>query len=122
MWCVSFVPVNNYPTRLVMVIVGTIVLGFGISLAVIADVIMNSGEAFVKAVSDVLHKNFGNIKIAFDICNVLLAIIFSLIFFDFKIIGAREGTIISALFTGVGVKYFRSRLQVPIESLCLHLK
>lgn len=34
----------------------------GISLSVIADVIMNSGEAFVKAVSDTIDKKFGNVK------------------------------------------------------------
>ena len=48
-WLVSFFTPANYPAKLILVIVGTIVLGFGISLAVIANVILNSGEAFVKA-------------------------------------------------------------------------
>lgn len=48
--------------RLIMVIIGIVILGFGISLSVIADVIMNSGEAFVKAVSDTIDKKFGNVK------------------------------------------------------------
>ena len=50
MWCVSFIPVNVYPVKLIMVVAGVAVLALGISLAVIADVIMNSGEAFVKGV------------------------------------------------------------------------
>lgn len=111
MWIVSSIPVNTYLLRMAMVISGIIILGFGISLAVIANVIMNSGEAFVKAISDKTGKEFGNIKIAFDIACVLLAIILSLIFFDFTIVGAREGTIISALFTGVVVKFFTKKFK-----------
>ena len=67
MFLVSFIPAELYPVRLVLVIAGVAVLGFGIALAVIADVIMNSGEAFVKAVADTAHKDFGNIKILFDV-------------------------------------------------------
>ena len=67
---------------------------------------MNSGEAFVKAIAGTINKNFGNIKIAFDIICVVLSIILSLIFFDMKIIGTREGTIISAFLTGIVVKFF----------------
>ena len=111
MWLVSFIPVNSYIIRLTMVIVGVIILGFGIALSVIANVIMNSGEAFVKAVSEQIHKEFGNVKIAFDVLCVIMALILSLLFFDFTIVGTREGTIISALLTGVVVKFFTKKLQ-----------
>ncbi len=117
MWIVSPVPAANYPMRLINVIIGIIILGFGISLSVIANVIMNSGEAFVKAISDTSHKEFGNIKIIFDILCVVTALVLSLVFFDFKIIGTREGTVISALFTGVVVKFFNSKLKKPLEKM-----
>lgn len=109
-WCVSFIPVDIYLIRLLMVMIGTVILGFGITLCVIANVVMNSGEAFVKAVSDTIHKNFGNVKVAFDIGCVIMAVFLSLIFFNLKIVGTREGTIIAALCTGLVVKFF-SRLQ-----------
>ena len=80
MWCVSFIPAETYPTRILMVVIGVIVLGFGISLSVIANVIMNAGEAFVKAIADTLHKNFGNVKTVFDISCVTLSIVLSLVF------------------------------------------
>ncbi len=67
MWCVSFIPANSYIIRLILVICGIIILGFGISLSVIANVIMNSGEAFVKAMSDKSKQNFSNVKIGFDV-------------------------------------------------------
>lgn len=115
MWMVSFIPADRYPVRLIMVIVGVVILGFGISLSVIANVIMNSGEAFVKVVSDKLHKEFGNVKIAFDVFCVVLALVLSLLFFHFSIVGTREGTIISALLTGVVVKFFSGKLKQPLE-------
>lgn len=115
MWVVSFIPAETYPVRLAMVIIGIVILGFGISLAVIANVIMNSGEAFVKAISDMLNKEFGNVKIAFDIFCVLVSIVLSLIFFNFTIVGTREGTVISAFFTGITVKLFTGKLKKPLD-------
>ena len=117
MWIVSYIPANTYPLRLVMVVVGVVILGFGISLAVIANVIMNSGEAFVKAVSDTINREFGNVKIAFDVFCVVLSLVLSLIFFNFTIVGTREGTIISALLTGLVVKFFSKRLKAPLDSV-----
>lgn len=119
-WCASFIPADIYPVRLILVMIGTVILGFGITLSVIASVIMNSGEAFVKAISDTIHKNFGNIKIFFDVCCVITAVVLSLIFFDigtFGIVGTREGTIIAALCTGLVVKFFTKLLQNPISRL-----
>lgn len=115
MWMVSFIPADVYPVRMLMVLIGIIILGFGVSLSVIANVIMNSGEAFVKAVSDKIHVNFGNVKIGFDVLCVVTALILSLIFFHFTIVGTREGTIISAFLTGMVVKFFNKRLNEPLN-------
>lgn len=115
MLLVAPIAVEAYPVRLLMVGIGIVILGFGISLAVIANVIMNSGEAFVKAISDTIRKEFGDVKIAFDIFCVVLALFLSLLFFDFTIVGTREGTILSALFTGFAVKCWCRVLKTPLE-------
>lgn len=117
LWLVGFIPAENYIVRLIMVVVGIVILGFGVSLSVSANVIMNSGEAFVKAISDTTNKNFGNVKIAFDVSCVVLALILSLLFFDFTIVGTREGTIISALCTGLTVKLFQKLTDEPVNRL-----
>ncbi len=117
MQIVSFIPVNSYLQSLGMVLVGILILGFGVSLSVIANVIMNSGEAFVKAISDTLHKEFGNVKVVFDVMCVLLSLVASLLLFDFTIVGTREGTILSALLTGLVVKFFNRHLRNPLESI-----
>ncbi|MDE6762477.1 MAG: YitT family protein [Oscillospiraceae bacterium] len=117
MMIVSHFPADFYAMRLAMVIIGIVILAFGIALSVIANVIMNSGEAFVKAISDTIHKEFGNVKIVFDISCVVTALLLSLIFFDFTIVGTREGTVISALLTGVIVKFFCGKLSRPVNAL-----
>lgn len=115
MWIVSFIRADAYILRLLMVFVGVIILGFGVSLSVIANVIMNAGEAFVKAIADVTHKNFGNVKIVFDVSYVALSIILSMLLFGGAIVGTREGTIIAALGTGLVVKFFAKRLTEPLN-------
>lgn len=117
MWTVAKIPVPTYFTRMSMVLMGIIILGFGISLSVTANVILNSGEAFVKAISDTYRKEFGNVKIVFDITCVVFAVVLSLILFDFTIVGTREGTIISALLTGFVVKVFLKIVKKPLESV-----
>lgn len=102
----ALIPAENYAARLFLVAAGTAILAFGISLAVTADAVMNSGEAFVKAVSDITGKNFGNLKVAFDVLCVALSVVLSLLLFDGKIVGTREGTLIAAVFTGILVKGF----------------
>ncbi len=115
LWIVSRIPNDSYIVKLILVLSGTVVLGFGIALGVIADVILNSGEAFVKALATVAKKDFGNMKIVFDISWVLISVVLSLMFFEGKLYGTREGTVISALFVGVAVKFFCSILQKPIS-------
>ena len=45
------------------VFIGIAVIGFGITLSVIANVVLNCGEALVKAIADTWELNFGNVKI-----------------------------------------------------------
>ncbi len=116
-WLVRTIPNDAYAVRLILVLCGIVVLGFGITLGVIADVILNSGEAFVKALADVIKKDFSSVKIAFDVTWVMLSVVLSLVFFEGKLYGTREGTVISALLVGVTVKLFRSKLQKPLDKL-----
>jgi len=119
MLCVSFIPVTPYIMRLAMVFAGVVFLGFGVALSVIADVIMNSAEAFVKAVSDVTGKIFGNVKVAFDVACVIISVVLSLVFFDMRVVETREGTLIAAVCTGFVVKFFCKRLKNPLDKILL---
>lgn len=101
-----------YPFHLALLITGTCVLAFGITLAVIADVSMVSGEYFVKIVAQKTNKEFGVIKTIFDVSLVILAVCLSLIFTGFtQIDGVREGTLIGALCVGPLVRVFLPRMK-----------
>lgn len=117
LWLAGSIPNDAYAVQLLLVLSGIAVLGFGITLGVIADVILNSGEAFVKALADVTGHDFGSTKTAFDVSWVLLSIVLSLLFFGGELRGTREGTILSALLVGFTVKIFRKPLQKPLTNI-----
>ena len=110
----ALIPISSYFSRLSYVFAGVIFLAFGITLSVIANVIMNSAEAFVKALADTFKQNFGNVKVAFDITYVIVSIILSLVLFG-RIEGTREGTVIAAVVTGFIVKFFKNILARPLD-------
>ena len=120
MMFVSNIPINSYFMQILMLVIGIVVLAFGISLSVIANVIMNSGEALVKAISDKTRFEFGYVKVGFDVFCVISAVVLSLIFFNGEIVGTREGTIISALCTGIVIKFITKFLRKPLEKIILH--
>lgn len=101
----DFAEPGSYIECFALVVLGTVTMALGISLTVIADVIMNSCEALVKAVSDKTGKAFGSVKIAFDACCVALAVALSFILCG-EILEVREGTLVAALLTGVFVNLF----------------
>ncbi|MFR4023745.1 MAG: hypothetical protein ACLTZI_12750 [[Eubacterium] siraeum] len=93
------------------------ILGFGVSLSVSARCYNEFGRGFCKGDSRYGKQNFGNVKIAFDVSCVVLAVILSLLLFDFTIVGTREGTVISALCTGLAVKLFQRLTNEPVNRL-----
>ena len=57
-WLMSHIECSSYAFCLGCVFAGTMVLAFGIAMTVSANVIMNSGEAFLKAITDRFKKEF----------------------------------------------------------------
>ncbi len=93
--------VITYPMSWGLVIFGTLLLSFSISLSVVASVAMLSGEYFVKVFHPLINRSFSFVKTFFDIFLVASACITSFVFTDFTAIeGVREGTLYGALLTG----------------------
>ena len=111
------IPVNSYAMQLAMVVAGVAVLAFGITLGVIANVVLNAGEGIVKALADVSGKEFGFVKMRFDAVCVILSLTISLVTFGGKIVGVREGTLIAAFLNGTMVKWYSRRLKEPLDQL-----
>lgn len=122
------IPVKELAKRYELFIISLFISALGVAItkkgelgvspiSSVADVVMNSGEAFVKPVSDTVHKEFGSVKVVFDISCVIVAVVLSLIFFDFHVMGTREGTIIAAVLTGFVVKFWNKLVRKPLEKL-----
>lgn len=109
MWMIGWIQPDMYVMKLVILVIGCAILGLGVSLEVIANVVMLSGEAFVQAISMKKKKEFGLVKICFDSSLMILAIVLSLILYG-AVLGVREGTIVAAFLVGMFARYYNKRL------------
>ena len=100
MYFLFFIKPTNYLSSFIFLIVGCVILGIGVYLEMLSDVVMLPGESFVRAVVFRLHSEFGLTKIIFDISISTIALIISLILSK-KIDGVREGTIVAAILVGL---------------------
>ena len=96
-----FVWVNPqaYIMKIIYLLIGCLILGFGVYMEVLADVVMLPGESFVRAIVLTWKTNFGTTKICFDVSMSVIAAILSFVFTG-RLNGVREGTIIAALLVG----------------------
>lgn len=100
-----FVTPDSYPASLAVLALGVAVLAFGVACTVVANVVMNCGEAFVCAVASSTGWNFGHTKVGFDLGCVALAAAASFALMG-GLAGVREGTVVAAAATGFLVNAF----------------
>lgn len=101
---------DSYWQQMVTLAIGCLFMATGISLEVIADVAMVSGEYFVHIAAQRFRREFGTIKIMFDLSLVVIAVICSWIMAG-RIDGVREGTLITAMLTGPLVRLIMPHLK-----------
>lgn len=102
----GFMQPETYAMKVVSLIVGCLILGFGVFMEMVANVAMLPSEATVRAVSDVFSTDFGKTKIAFDSSMTVIAAILSFIMFR-HLDGVREGTIVAAILVGFIARLFK---------------
>ena len=105
MMLLFFVDPQSYISSVVYLLIGCLILGFGVYTEVLANVAMLPGESFVRAVSSTWKTEFGSTKVAFDVSLTVIAAVLSLIFAH-RLDGVREGTIIAALLVGFIARLF----------------
>ena len=117
----AMIPIKHIPvnigTQIAMICISVTVLGFAIALGVIANVLLNSPEALMKVISDVTKKNYGDVKVVFDVCWVAFAAVLALIFGGGSIKAIGIGTLIIALSVGFMVKLFKKLLEKPLTKI-----
>ena len=88
-----------YIMKIVYLLIGCLILGVGVYMEVLADVVMLPGESFVRAIVLTWKTNFGTTKICFDVSMSVIAAVLSFVFAG-RLAGVREGTVIAALLVG----------------------
>lgn len=105
---------DPYYIKVFAVLIGTAILALGVSLEVVADVTMVSGEYFVHIASRRFNRPFSSMKMIFDCSLVLLAVGLSFALSG-TLTGVREGTIIVAVLTGPFVRLYMPHMNPVIR-------
>lgn len=111
----GFVHPVSYISKVLGLLIGCLVLGVGVYMEVLADVVMLPGESFVRAVVFRIHSEFGFTKVCFDVSMAVIAAVLSFLLSG-HLEGVREGTIVAAVLVGF---IARSIENVFLSFLCL---
>lgn len=107
---ILLIPQPYYFTQLSMVLIGCVIIAYSTVLQLKARVVNNPAEGIVKVFAIKTSKNFGRVKVYFDLGLVFGAAIISLVTLG-SINGIREGTVISALIIGPLIKIFQTEKE-----------
>ena len=107
---------ESYLVRILLILCSVVVLATGVVFMLTSNTIMNVGEALVNVIATKLKKNFGTVKVVFDVTLVSISVIISLVIFK-EIKGTGVGTIITACLTGFVVKLLSKIIKKPLEKL-----
>lgn len=100
---------THYVMAIVLLLVGCLIQSVGVVLEIKPRVVMMSAEGFVNYASRRYNKDFGKLKVGFDISLVTIAVVVSVLF-SRRIEGVREGTLIAACITGYIVSFLNRRI------------
>lgn len=115
----DFMVPPTYLMKLIFLLAGCTILGIGVYLEMVADVVMLPGESFVKAVSVTFHKDFGKTKVAFDTSMTIIAGVIGFVLFQ-KLAGVREGTIIASMLVGLIARFLNRKIKFVEEFLIMN--
>ena len=110
MWLTSELHTTGYLMSIGVLLTGCLVQSVGVVFEIKPKVAMMSAEGTVKYLSRRLHKEFGNVKVGFDVTLVLIAVLLSL-GFTRSIEGVREGSVVAALITGYIVNFLNHKIM-----------
>ena len=111
-----FVNPQTDPMKVVSLVLGCAVLGVGVFMEMAANVVMLPGECTVKAITSLLHSDFGKSKVAVDVTMSLTAAVLGLILYH-QMAGVREGTFISALLVGMIARLLQAKIGKQVQTI-----
>ena len=105
---------DNYAIRFCVLITGIILMSFGVSLMITADLTFLPFEGFCKILSLKLKKSFGSVRVCVDITFIIMSFAI-IILFKIPNTTIREGTIIYSILCGSMVNVFTKQMKrLPI--------
>ena len=110
----TWVNPQAYVMKIVDLLIGCLILGFGVYMEVLADVVMLPGESFVRAIVLTWETNFGTTRICFDVSMAVIAAVVSFVFTG-RLNGVCEGTVIAALLVGYIARVLGKKLAFVKE-------
>ena len=107
---------EQYIIKFTALVIGCVFVAFGAYLGVIANVVMLPGDAFVRAITKVIPREYGQIRVISDVSMSIAAGILCLALLH-NLSGVREGTIVAALITGTIIKFFMTKCKAFTDYL-----
>lgn len=111
-----FINPQTYVLQVASLLVGCVILGFGVFMEMAANVVMLPGECTVRAISSTWNTDFGKTKIAADVTMAVTAAVLGVALY-WQIAGVREGSLISALLVGFLARIFNRKIGGPVQTL-----
>ncbi|MGN0542652.1 MAG: YitT family protein [Acutalibacteraceae bacterium] len=106
----------SYAEKFMWMLVGCVVLAFGIWIQYKGGVAMLPGEAMNRAISITTGKSYENVKIFFDVLYIVLAGAICLVFTG-KLQGVREGSVIAAVLIGNIIKLYNRLFDYAVKKI-----
>jgi uncharacterized membrane protein YczE len=104
--------VESIPIRLIMMLISTVFIAFGVFFYVPADIIPLAGEGAMLAISQVTNIQFATVKTAFDVTMVVVSSATCLIVLH-SLGSVGIGTILAAILVGSNLKVINRLLAKP---------
>ena len=109
---------NLIGVRIFILVIGNLILSFGVIMSMISRYPVLPFEMFVRELSDNYNISIGKVKVIFDVSMVLISMSLSFYYFrDFRSVGL--GTIFIAFTGGFLMDYFQNNILNNIEGYFL---
>ena len=109
------IPMPAYSARLAFSLVSCLFIALGVWMQKNTALIMLPGDGIVQAISHVCGWEFGKVKVGFDVSNIALGAIISLVSMG-GLYGVREGSVLTACLVGFVIRGY-SRLVPDFERI-----
>ena len=116
-WVLGDFCLPGYLGQLVMLAASILLIGFSLVLYIDVQLAPMPAEGLVGCLSEKLHKPFSSMKTLVDCSSVLIGAVLSLVFLG-KLVGIREGTILTALLVGKMMGLLRKSVAPLIKKIC----